>query len=94
MKLSLSGVNWEQGSKTLLMVLSTNCRYCTESAPFYQQLAQHNGGRDDVRIMAVLPQNPGEAQKYLSDHGITVDETRQAVPGAEYSRATPTLTCS
>ena len=91
MKLSLSGVNWEQGSKTLLMVLSTNCRYCTESVPFYQQLAIRKGGRDDVRIMAVLPQNPGEAQKYLSDHGITVDEIRQAVPGAEYSRATPTL---
>ncbi|HYG09298.1 MAG TPA: hypothetical protein VD835_04935, partial [Pyrinomonadaceae bacterium] len=41
--------------------------------------------------MAVLPQKPAEAQKYLSDHGITVDEIRQAVQGAEYARATPTL---
>jgi hypothetical protein len=91
MKLSLSGVDWEKGGKTLLMVLSTNCRYCTESAPFYQQLAQRRGGREDVRIIAVLPQNIGEAQKYLSDHGITVDEIRQAAPAAALARATPTL---
>jgi thioredoxin-related protein len=90
-KLSLSGVDWDKGGKTLLLVLSTNCHYCTESAPFYQQLARRKDGREDLRIMAVLPQNPGEAQEYLGDHGITVDEIRQAVPGALYARATPTL---
>src|ERR1051326_9144139 len=64
------------------VMLSTNCHYCTESAPFYQQLARRKDGLEDLRIMAVLPQNPGEAQEYLGDHGITVDEIRQAVPGA------------
>lgn len=73
------------------MVLSTNCHFCTESAPFYQRLAQQKAGRGDVRLMAVLPQSVGEAQKYLDDHGISVDEVRQAVPGAAYARGTPTL---
>ncbi len=90
-KISLPGVDWEKGGKTLLLVLSTTCHYCTESAPFYQQLVRRKDGRGDMRIMAVLPQNPGEAQKYLGDHGITVDEVRQAVPGALYATATPTL---
>lgn len=91
MKLSLSGVDWNKSDKTLLMVLSSNCRYCTESAPFYQQLAQQKVGREDVRLIAVLPQSVGEAQQYLSTHGISVDEIRQPVTGAVYARATPTL---
>ncbi|MCM3871403.1 MAG: redoxin family protein [Pyrinomonadaceae bacterium] len=91
MKLSLSGVDWNKSDKTLLMVLSTNCRYCTESAPFYQRVARQKVGHNNVKLIAVLPQSSGEAQQYLSTHGITVDETRQSVPRAVYARATPTL---
>ena len=90
-KLSFPDASWEKSGKTLLLVLSTTCRYCTESAPFYQQLAQRKGSRDDVRIMAVLPQSPDEARKYLSDHGITVDQVRQAALGDVQAKATPTL---
>jgi len=91
MKLSFPDVDWEKNRKTLLLVLSTKCKYCTESAPFYQQLVTRKGSREDVRIMAVLPQNPDEARKYLSDHGITVDQIRQAAPGTAYAKGTPTL---
>jgi thiol-disulfide isomerase/thioredoxin len=91
MKLSLPGVDWDRADKTLLMVLSTNCHFCTESAPFYQRLAQQKAGRQDVRLVAVLPQVMSEAQKYLSDHNIVVDDVRQSVPGAAYARGTPTL---
>jgi peroxiredoxin len=91
MKLSLSGVDWGRGDKTLLMVLSTNCRYCTESVPFYQRLAQQKALRKNARLIAILPQSHGEAEKYLNDHGISVDEVRQPAPGAAYARSTPTL---
>lgn len=91
MKLSFPDVDWEKSQKTLLLVLSTKCKYCTESAPFYQQLVTRKGSREDVRIMAVLPQHPDEARKYLGDHGITVDQIRQAAPGAAYAKGTPTL---
>lgn len=91
MKLSLTGVDWNKSDKTLLMVLSTNCRFCTESAPFYQRLAQQKVGREDVRLIAILPQSVSEAQQYLGNYGISVDEIRQPVPGAAYAQATPTL---
>lgn len=90
-KLSLSGLDWGKSDKTLLLVLSTNCKYCTESAPFYRRLAGQRAGRRDVRLIAVLPQGAGEAQQYLRDHDIPVDEVTQAAPGAFYARATPTL---
>jgi peroxiredoxin len=91
MKLSLSGVDWTRADQTLLMVLSTNCRYCTESAPFYQRLAQQKAGRRDLRLVAVLPQVTSEAQKYLNEHGVTVDEVAQVPPASVSARATPTL---
>lgn len=91
MKLSLPGVDWGQSNRTLLLVLSTTCHFCSESAPFYQRLAQEKSKHGDVRLVAVLPQGIEEAQKYLADHGIAVDQVRQSIPGAPYAKGTPTL---
>jgi hypothetical protein len=90
-KLTLPGLEWGKSSQTLLIVISTNCHFCTESAPFYQHLAQQKAGRRDIRMVAILPQSAAEAQKYLSAQGVSVDEIRQSAPGAVYARATPTL---
>jgi thioredoxin-related protein len=91
MKLSLAGVDWGKSNKTLLMVLSTTCHFCTESAPFYQRLAQEKTKHKDVSMIAVMPQSSSESQKYLSDHGISVDQVGQSPPGAVYATGTPTL---
>jgi hypothetical protein len=75
-KLSLPGVEWGWSRRTLLIVLSTNCHYCTESAPFYQKLAQEKTKHTDVGLLAVLPQSVEESQKYLGEHGVKVDDVR------------------
>lgn len=90
-KFALADVNWGQSKRTLVMVLSTSCHYCTESAPFYQRLAREDSGRDDVRLMAVLPQSVEESRKYLDANGVAVGEVRQAHPGAVRVSGTPTL---
>ncbi len=90
-KLTITDVDWSKADRTLLIVLSTNCRYCTESVPFYQRLARENMGHDEIRVTAVFPQSIAEAQKFLTDHAISVDEVRQSTPGATYVKATPTL---
>ena len=90
-KLSLPGVDWGGSSRTMLLVLSTNCRYCTESAPFYQRLAREKAGRGDVRLLAVLPQSVEESKKYLGEHGVAADDVRQTEPKALGVQGTPTL---
>ena len=87
-KLSVPGADWTRNERTLLMVLSTTCHFCTDSAPFYQRLARGHGA---THLVAVMPQPIGEAQNYLSEHGISVDEIRQADPEAIGVRGTPTL---
>ncbi len=74
-----------------MLVLSTGCHYCTESAPFYQQTALERGKRADVRSVALFSQPVGNARKYVSGLGVVVDEVNQITPDVLGVKGTPTL---
>ena len=84
----LDGVDWSKADKTLVMVLSTTCRFCTESGPFYRKLANARG---KVRMIAVLPQSVEEGRRYLEDLGVDVSEVVQAPLSSIGVTGTPTL---
>ncbi len=67
-------INWNQNRQTLILAISNNCHFCSESAPFYKKLAQNKG---DTHLVAVLPQSVEEGRKYLERLGVSVDEVRQ-----------------
>lgn len=90
-RLSLPDVDWARNRRTLVAVLSTTCRYCTESASLYQQIATERLKRDDVKTIALFPQPVADAQQYLNQLGVTVDEIKQVEPSAVNARGTPTL---
>ena len=89
--LPMKNVNWGKSERNLLMVLSTDCHFCTESMPFYQKLIERNAQGNSLRLIAALPQEVSDATKYLSEHRITVDEVVKANPGEAMVRGTPTL---
>ena len=68
-------IDWRQSKQTLLLAVSSTCHFCTESAPFYKQLAKGRGG---TRVIAVLPQPIDEGRRYVEGLGVTVDEIKQA----------------
>lgn len=88
---SLPDVDWAKNGRTLLLVLSKDCRYCTESAPFYQRLARETAGRSDVHLIALFPHEAAEGRKYLDGLGVPVGDVRQATPSGTGASATPTL---
>lgn len=90
-KLSMPGIEWDKNNRTLLLVLSTSCHFCTESAPFYQRLAQEKARKGGLGLIAVMPQSVGDSQKYLNDLGVSVDDIKQAGLDAVQVRGTPTL---
>jgi hypothetical protein len=90
-KASLQGIDWASNGQTLLMVLSRDCHFCTESAPFYQRLTRETAGRSDVHLIALFPQTVEEGKKYLENLGVNVSEVRQAAPGSTGAGGTPTL---
>ena len=88
-KISLPGIDWSKSERTLLLALSTTCHFCTESAPFYQQLQRQK--RDDVHLVALLPQPLQESRIYLDKLGIKVDDVAQSPLNFVGVSGTPTL---
>ena len=89
MKVSLPGIEWRKSSLTVLLVLSTTCHFCTESAPFYQKLQQQKP--NNVQIVAVLPQAVEDGRQYLNKLGVSVSELVQAPLASLNVSGTPTL---
>ncbi|MFN2453853.1 MAG: peroxiredoxin family protein [Pyrinomonadaceae bacterium] len=90
-KISLPETDWSKSKQTMLVVLQKGCHFCAESAQFYQRMAKETAGRNDVRLVAVLPQQPSESRQYLNDLSIPIEEVKQASLSSVGVRGTPTL---
>ncbi len=90
-KLPLIGTDWNKNSKTLLIALSTNCRFCTASQPFYKNLFQQKSAQGNFGVVVIAPQSIDEARQYLSKSGIEADDVRQSALSEINVKATPTL---
>lgn len=90
-KISLPDIDWANNGQTLLLVLQRGCRFCSESAPFYQRLVRDVGNNGNIRLVAVLPQEITEGKQYLQDLGVSINEVKQALPSSLGVRGTPTL---
>lgn len=90
-KLSLPGIDWKANERTLVLALSSGCRFCTESAPFYKRLAQERAKLEKLRLVAVFSEPVEQSRKYLSGLGVTVDEVHEARLDSLGVAGTPTL---
>jgi thiol-disulfide isomerase/thioredoxin len=89
-QMNLSDVNWASQPKTLVLALSTNCRFCDESAPFYKRLLEETKGKN-IRFVAVFPTKTEDSTKHLEKLGINGFEVKQAPTSALDASGTPTL---
>lgn len=85
---SLPEVDWQKNGSTLLLALSPTCRFCTNSAAFYQRIVRERG---NTKLIALMPQDLNEGQSYLRSLGVAVDEVRQTSLSELKVTATPTL---
>ena len=91
MKINLRGVDWAQNEQTLLLVLDEKCRFCTESAPFYQRLTEATATNSRLHLIAVLPQDVSSSRQYLLNLKAPSEEVRQSRLDAIGVEGTPTL---
>ena len=89
-RISIADYNWNEQPKTVVLALRSDCRFCSESAPFYQRLLE-KAQQQNVKIIAVLPQSKQEAKDYLNELGITGLEVKQASLASIKVIGTPTL---
>jgi hypothetical protein len=90
-KFALPDVDWSRSNKTLVLVLSDKCHFCTDSAPFYQRVVRERAQRESFRLTAVFPQAVSDGRRYLDGLGVAIEEIRQASPDSIGVRGTPTL---
>jgi len=66
----------ESHRRTLLMVISPNCKFCTKSMPFYQRLmADRSSKKYDAQVVAFyLPvDNEESVRAYMESFGVKPD---------------------
>lgn len=90
-KINLSDADWAGNGQTLMLVLSTDCRYCHESLPFYQKLSERVARNGKAKMIAVFPQSAAAAEEYLKSNGVTVSRVYQANPPSLGVGGTPSL---
>jgi len=89
----IAGVDYKQSSRTLILALNVDCRYCTRSVSFYNALAearQENAGQFNL-VAAFINKDPELVKSYVEQKGLSV----QAIPGIDLDNLgvhmTPTL---
>jgi thioredoxin-related protein len=90
-KIALPGVDWSKSDQHVVLVLQKGCHFCAESAPFYQRLIRETAGRNDLQLIATLPQSVEESRQYLGEMGLSISEVKQAAPSSVGAPGTPTL---
>jgi hypothetical protein len=76
-KIQLPEVDWSKNGQTLVLALSKNCRFCSESAPFYQKLVKEEAESAGIRLVAVFPHDVNQGKNYLDELGVSVSEIKQ-----------------
>lgn len=90
-KINFDQIDWASNNHTLLLILSKDCHFCSESMPFYQKLTQEISHNPAVRISAVFPQDTQTAKSYLDSNQLRIDQLYQADPPAFGVGGTPTM---
>jgi thioredoxin-related protein len=71
------GENWDTQERTVILALSTECRFCTENSDFYKMLVDKFSETEGIRIMAVFPQDKEISEQYLQNLGIKISVIKQ-----------------
>jgi thioredoxin-related protein len=86
------GINYGNSTRTLLIAMNTKCDYCSESVPFYNQLAELQRNRGEAfRTVAIFPNSSEEVRRYVEQKKLDVP----TIAAADFQRlnlaGTPTM---
>jgi thioredoxin-related protein len=78
--------------KWVVLVLSTQCHFCQESAPFHERLAQMLQNSPDTGLIAVFPQDRQTVEQYKATYKVNFPNIiTDASLNKLQVRGTPTL---
>lgn len=87
--LQVPGASWRSQGSTLTLALSSGCRFCNESAPFYRRLVSR-ARQLNLDVAALMPEDTATARRYLDERSLEVPTVHLLDATAKIS-AFPTL---
>jgi thiol-disulfide isomerase/thioredoxin len=67
-------LDYSKSSKSLIIAMSPTCGYCTDSMPFYNQLAEQvRGSNKSIQIRAIFPTSEQVARQYVQQNKMELD---------------------
>ena len=91
-KLSLPSSDWSSARTNLVIAMSSHCRFCLASTPFYRQLADAANKDDSGKTLTVVSTESHDiTQGFLMDHKIHVSRIFESSLAGLGIRGTPTI---
>jgi phage shock protein E len=90
-KLRVNGINWADSDRTVLLVLSEECKYCSGSASFYRRLAAGLASQTNTRLLAVFSEKDSDAEAYLKRLEVPIRELRYVSLSSLGIKSVPTV---
>lgn len=89
---ALSDVDFTRAKQTLVVVVSSGCRYCAESMPFYRSLVAKAASQPGALALVVVSRQPVQiTRQYLLDQKVDIAALRSVAPGHLRVPGTPSL---
>lgn len=87
---TIEAVNFAASDKTVVVFVASTCQYCTQSMPFYAELARSRAGLR-TQLVAVGFEPESTITAYLAGHRVETDGIFSTMSRAYKFAATPTL---
>jgi hypothetical protein len=71
--LPVTGLQYSDANANVVLALSSDCQFCSASAPFYRRLLTLTSGRNDLKFTAIFRQPASEASNYLTSMKVPTD---------------------
>lgn len=86
------GVNYALSSMTLLIVVRSDCIFCSASKSFYVEIVKRErGARSGVRVFLAAPLSDAGYTSYMTDLSMSADRRVQFPEGSLSVSGTPSL---
>jgi hypothetical protein len=69
---TVTGLDFTKSRQTVILLVSSSCRFCTESMPFYGKLVDAVGRKssEQIRLVAASTESPEQLRTYFDRHAV------------------------
>jgi hypothetical protein len=89
--ISIPNVDFSKKNQTIVLALKKGCKFCNESASFYQRLFNEIEVQGKTQLVVVMPDQQQEGIDYLSGLGLHSDLIVQIPLNQIHIKGTPTI---